>query len=86
MKTFTTQLENTIQEYQRFFNYPEGISSRVTNLEWTNIENKLQTDAGWTDEGAKHIASLARNYGSFVLRNALALAITLDIEDGNFGL
>jgi hypothetical protein len=86
MNTVTTQLEDTIQEYQGLFNDPGGISLSVTNLGWTNIENKLQTDAGWTDKGAKHIANLARNYGSFVLRNALALAITLDIEDGKFGL
>jgi len=39
----------------------------------------------WTQDGAEQVASLARNYGAFVLRNALALAISLEIEDGEFG-
>jgi len=28
---------------------------------------------------------LAENYGSFMLRNALAISLALEIEDGEFG-
>jgi hypothetical protein len=40
----------------------------------------------WTDNGAKVVVDLAMKYGAFVLRNALALAIVLDVEDGSEGL
>jgi len=86
METVTTSIRNTIEEYQGIFSIPIGSVSKITDSDWTNIENKLQTDAGWTEEGSKHVVSLVRNYGSFVLRNALSLAITLDIEDGKYGL
>jgi hypothetical protein len=40
----------------------------------------------WTQEGAAQVAALSREYGAFVLRNALALATALGIEDGLLGL
>jgi hypothetical protein len=86
MNTLPAQLENTIQEYAELLDFSQTTSPEVANLQWTHIQNKLQTDAGWTNQGAKHITRLARDYGSFVLRNALALAVALDIEDGRFGL
>ena len=86
MKTITTQLENTIQEYQAVFNDAKQMSFTATNVGWMNVQNRLHRDAGWTNKGAEQVASLARNYGSFVLRNALALAVTLDIHDGEFAL
>ncbi len=46
----------------------------------------LQDDHDWNRSTAKRLVKLARKYGSFVLRNALALAIVLDIEDGSAGL
>jgi hypothetical protein len=55
-------------------------------IEWREVEHSLQRDAAWTREGAKHVAVLARQYGAFVLRNALALSLALGIEDGEKGL
>ncbi len=46
----------------------------------------LVRDAEWTTNGAEAIVRLAREYGVFVLRNALALACVLDIEDGELGI
>jgi len=86
METATCLLENTVQEYQYLLNNTEIPGPCISHLHWDDIRNKLQSEAGWTEEGAKHIANLARNYGSFILRNALALAITLNIEDGKLGL
>ncbi len=42
----------------------------------------LIRDADWTKHGAQEAVRLARTYGTGVLRNALALAAALDIEDG----
>lgn len=79
-------LENTKQEYQVLFSNLKKSGPCATDLDWDEIRKKLQTEADWTKEGAKHIENLTRSYGSFVLRNALALAITLNIEDGELGL
>jgi hypothetical protein len=50
------------------------------------LTRALVSDAAWTDGGAREIVSLARRYGTFGLRNALALAEALGIEDGSSGL
>lgn len=46
----------------------------------------LVSQCDWTQDGAEILVALARRYGTFVLRNALALAAALDIEDGEAGL
>jgi len=50
---------------------------------WEEVERKLQVEGEWTRDGAVHMAALARRYGAFMLRNALALAIVLEVEDGD---
>ncbi len=55
-------------------------------IDWTQVETKLQNEMEWTQEGAAHIAALARDYGAFVLRNALALATVFGVEDGSLDL
>jgi len=40
----------------------------------------------WTEQGAREVLQLARRYGTSILRNALALAEAMQIEDGNAGL
>jgi len=71
----------TIQEYADVFPSPKGAQL----IDWTRVEAKLHNEMEWTQEGAAHVAALARDYGVFVLRNALALAISLGIEDGELG-
>jgi hypothetical protein len=44
----------------------------------------LVANADWTERGASEVLRLARAYGRFILRNALAEAI--NIEDGSAGL
>ncbi len=51
-----------------------------------NIIKHLTKSADWTTHGASEILGLANNYGAFVLRNALALAVALGKEDGDLGL
>jgi hypothetical protein len=50
------------------------------------IVDALVVNADWTREGGRTVLSLAQRYGTFVLRNALALADAMDIEDGSVGL
>lgn len=50
------------------------------------IVAELTTSHDWTEEGARSIVMLARRYGTFVLRNACALAAAMEIEDGTSGL
>jgi hypothetical protein len=50
------------------------------------IVEALVMRADWTAEGARAVVMLARKYGVFVLRNALALANAMQIEDGEAGL
>lgn len=46
----------------------------------------LMRDGDWTEHGARIVVRLARKYGTSILRNALALASALQIEDGEAGL
>lgn len=39
----------------------------------------------WTPSAASALIELAERYGSFMLRNALALAVAMEIEDGSEG-
>ena len=50
-----------------------------------SLRTELVNSGQWTPSGAEHLISLARRYGTFMLRNALALAGTLGLEDGELG-
>jgi len=45
----------------------------------------LVRECDWTPPAAAALITLVRDYGSFALRNAAALAIALHIEDGQLG-
>ncbi len=50
------------------------------------IISMLIEEAAWTDRDARVVLQLAKDYGTSILRNALALAEAMDIEDGEAGL
>jgi hypothetical protein len=50
------------------------------------IIRTLVANADWTRNGASVVLQLAQRYGTSVLRNALALAAAMQIEDGEAGL
>ena len=50
------------------------------------IVRALAERGDWTEQGASEVFQLARRYGTSILRNALALAAAMQIEDGNAGL
>jgi hypothetical protein len=67
-----------VEEYQDITDDFGDIMDTPTD----DIAKRLAAEHGWTPEGAAVLMDLVTQYGAFVLRNALALAIALDIEDG----
>ncbi len=50
------------------------------------VKKLLVTECEWSPRATEHLLHLSREYGSFILRNALALSLALEIEDGALGL
>jgi hypothetical protein len=50
------------------------------------IVRALVERGDWTEQGARELLQLARLYGMSILRNSLALAAAMNLEDGNAGL
>lgn len=63
----------------------ESTAPSQGEIDWTMLQSELVRTAEWTDAGATHLVDLARDYGSFMLRNALALAVAAGIDDGEMG-
>jgi hypothetical protein len=85
-QTISDTVNLTIQEYAAVFPAAQRKDTEEQPIDWARVEGKLQNEMEWTEEGAKHLTMLAREYGGFMLRNALALATTFGIEDGSLGL
>lgn len=54
-------------------------------FDWTRLVQLLIQSGDWTAPSAAALIGLTKQYGVFMLRNALALAIALGIEDGELG-
>ena len=50
-----------------------------------SLEDVLVREGDWSPQAATHLLQLAQGYGSFMLRNALAISLALAIEDGDLG-
>jgi len=76
-------LESAVCEYRGLL-----ASARVDGTERLDMDRLVQHLSrahDWTEHGARGIVSLANEYGAFMLRNALALALALGKEDGDLG-
>ncbi len=73
-------LSLSIDEYRSILD-PEIIKNRS----WDSIAKTLMKEADWTWDGAHCLCKLAELYGAFILRNATALAIVMNQEDGTLG-
>jgi hypothetical protein len=73
------KITTLIDEYRTLF-------GEVDNRSCRSLKRVLVREAEWTPEAAAHLLRLARAYGSFMLGNALAISLALDIEDGELGL
>ncbi len=49
------------------------------------IKVLLSSHGDWSPKAADHLLRLAKDYGSFMLSNALALSLALEMEDGELG-
>ncbi|MCE5186310.1 MAG: hypothetical protein LLF76_09320 [Planctomycetaceae bacterium] len=76
------KIENCVAEYGSTL----GKHAQRSGDEWLNIERMLVSEHEWTEQAAACLVWLVREYGSFVLGNAYALAVVLGIEAGEAGL
>lgn len=76
-------LRSAISEYESLLVHMADISTQSLHSE--RLIRELRRTHDWTDGGARAVVSLANDYGAFMLRNALALAIALGKEDGELG-
>ncbi len=77
-------LEFAVSEYRNLAAIVTIKSSGELSEE--RLVGELASAHDWTEHGAQQLVALAKQYGSFILRDALALAIALDIEDGELRL
>ncbi|MDD5063769.1 MAG: hypothetical protein PHQ35_03280 [Phycisphaerae bacterium] len=81
MKNISTKLIRAEYQY-----YVEKATGTNNEIDWNKLVDLLCVDGDWTIQGAETLVAIVQNYGSFVLKNALALAIATNIEDGELGL
>lgn len=74
-------IDSLISEYSTILGRDLLKSPPLTYSE-TSVVQKLENSADWTYGGAEELVRLVNDYGSFMLRNALALAVVLGREDG----
>lgn len=86
MNTEGMLLRNLIDEYAGIVADMKASTASDDGSEWDEVAKRLQIDAEWSKEGSQHVVDLVHGYGVFVLRNALALAIAADIQDGALNL
>ena len=75
-------LERTMDEYRDMFSEVKYSQKNKGDLHWNLVQWKLSSIGDWTPKGAEEVTRLAQKYGSFILRNALAIANVLSVEDG----
>ena len=63
----------------------EAADDSRSDIDWLKLQSKLVQTAEWSPPAAMHLVDLAKNYGAFMLRNALALAVAAGIDDGELG-
>ena len=74
-------LVSGVQEYRGLLASSEVDSTEIVDMNL--LVQHLSRAHNWTEEGARVIVTLANEYGAFMLRNALALALALGKEDGD---
>jgi len=83
MMSETNFLESAVSEYRGLLESAKG--NKGEQMDTDRLVTDLSSAHDWSEEGARVIVSLATQYGAFMLRNALALAVALDKEDGDLG-
>jgi hypothetical protein len=76
-------LESAVHEYRCLLASNEGHGAKIVDMNL--LVQRLSRAHDWTEQGARVIVTLANEYGAFMLRNALALALALGKEDSDCG-
>ena len=81
-----SSVSDLVAEYSGYIDESD-ICTRDTEVcvDLVKISERLVTDGDWGRKAADHLVMLSNNYGVFMLRNALALAIATRCEDGKLG-
>jgi len=77
--------DSSLESEYRTLVHEAGWDDPIDDEAADRLEASLTRDGMWTPDAAAEIVRLARLYGSFMLRNALALAVTMGVEDGTLG-
>jgi len=83
--TTPEDVESLVDEYRTLLRDIPEEGKEASTYDADRIRTLLVRDGDWTDSAAEHLVALVNNYGSFMLRNALALSLVLGIEDGELG-
>jgi hypothetical protein len=75
-------VESLISEYQTLLG-EKLLKNSQGQYDDSGMLKELSVSADWTVAGAHELLKLANNYGAFMLRNALAIAVVLGKEDGS---
>jgi len=86
MEYRATQVDFLVDEYATLIKKAGFNANEMNARDWETMLRILPRLGDWTDSGAIHLVWLVRQYGVFMLRNALALAVAAGIEDGELGL
>ena len=62
-----------VEEYRAILENTDSLNS---------LERALIREGDWSPQAATHLLKLSKLYGSFMLRNALAISLVLEVEDG----
>ncbi len=76
-------IKMVLSEYKAYTAKATGKNHKIN---WNKLANLLCTDGEWTRQSAEILVEIVQNYGSFILKNAFALALATNIEDGKLGL
>ena len=60
----------------------EKLRIKALSLRLDSLEGALIREGDWSPQAATHLLKLSKLYGSFMLRNALAISLVLEVEDG----
>ena len=78
-------LESLIGEYEELLKQHRQSEAALAGENRRLVAGTLYRCGDWTERGADEITRLATDYGAFMLRNALAIALVLGREDGEIG-
>jgi hypothetical protein len=79
----SANIKGLVEEYASILEIAVKVSAGDVGYDPVNVEKLLVKELEWTPRAAEHLLKLSNDYGSFMLRNALALSLALKIEDGD---